>query len=135
MVRTDEVRLQVQVVVQPDLAVVDLASNQRREFRMSAVEAGDCRRKMRLSILSLQMRMALRTTSHASGRQAHVTSMLPVAGGAMRRETLIGTVYRAVVTGETRLVAYFLEERSGPSQMAEAALLRKDSVSLGEGAA
>jgi len=53
----------------------------------------------------------------------------------MRRETLIGTVYRAIVTGETCLVAYFLEERSDPGQMAEAALLRKYSVSLGEGAA
>jgi hypothetical protein len=125
----------MQVVVQADLSLVDLASCKHRKFRVTAVETGDGSREMRLSIPSLKMRMALRTARLARRRQALGASVFHVAGGAMRRETLIGMVHRSVVTGETSFVAHFPEESSCASHMAEATLLRKDCVSLGKGAA
>jgi len=135
MVGTHEVGLQVQVVVQSDLPLVDRASGKCGKFRMAAVEVGNGNREMWLAIPSLEMGMALRTARLARRRQAHRASVFHMAGGAVRHEPLIGMVHRAVVTGKTSFVAGFLEESSGPSHVAEAALLRKDRVSLGEGAA
>ena len=125
----------MQVVVQSDLFLVDLAFGKRRKFGVAAVETGDASREMRLSNPSLELCMALRTTRLARSRQACRTAMLPVAGGAMGREPLIVVVRWAVMTGETSFVARLLEEGSSPSHMTKAALLSKDRVSLGEGAA
>ncbi len=132
VVGTHEVGLQMQVMVQPDLSLIDLASGKRGKFRMTVIEVGNGNRELRLSVPSLKLRMTLRAARLARRRQARRASVFQVARGAMRRESLTGMVHRAVVTGETSFVAHFLEESSSSSHMTNVALLRKDCVSLGE---
>jgi hypothetical protein len=135
VIGTHEVGLQVQVVVESDIPLVDRASGKCGKFRMAAVEVGNGSREMWLSIPSLEMGMALRTARLSRRRQAHRSSVFHMAGGAMRRETLIGMVHRTVVTGNTSFVAHLLEKNSSSSHMTKAALLSEDCVGLGKRAA
>ncbi len=62
-VRSDQVRQQVQVVIEPDFARITRTLCQHRKFGMTAVKAGDRNGIVGLAVSGLQMSVALRAVS------------------------------------------------------------------------
>src|SRR5277367_59137 len=88
-IRPAQVVFQVYRVIQLDRAGIHATRTQRREFRMTAVEACDVSSELCCSTGTVQVRVALRAAYVRGDGQARVSAMFYVARGASGRENLI----------------------------------------------
>jgi hypothetical protein len=77
--RCQEVRLQMQKVIQLDLRRVRSARGERRELRMIRIETRDSAGVVGVPIFRYQVSVTLRATGIRSGRESHSTTVLHVA--------------------------------------------------------
>jgi len=87
---------------------------------------------VRLTIPRTKLGVTLRTRRIRRGLQAHCTLVLDVTGHAFGSKCLVGVVQGCIVAREAGLVGHLRGEGASLGNVAERALLRKYSVSMGE---
>lgn len=127
--------LQVYRMIELDCARINAPRSQSSKLRMSGAEPRDVVRELSRSARGAKVRVALRAIRVRSSRQTPVSPMFCVAGGAIRREQLIGMVRRAIMTRAAGPIARLGAERASVPNMALATPCAKDCMSGGHLAA
>ena len=135
VVGTDQVRLQVDVVVQPHSARISFARTQTGKFRMRLVKAADGSSVVRLAVASPQVGVTLSAGCIRRGMQERRALVLDVAGRAFGSERLIGVMDGRIVAREAGFVGHLRGEGSSLSDVTKRALSREYCMSIGELAA
>ena len=127
--------LHVYRMIELDSAWINTARSQCGKFRMSGAEALDVVRELSRSARGVKVRVALRAIRVGCNRQTPLPPMFRVAGGAIRREHLIGMVRGPIMTSEAGPIARLRAERVSIPNVAFATPCREDCMSGGHLAA
>src|SRR5438874_361309 len=106
VVGTDQVRLQMEIMVQSDGAGIGLSCTKSRKIRVFLLKVSDGSDVVRSTVTRAQVSVTLGAGRVRRGLEEHRTLVLDVAGGAFGRECLIGVMLGRVVTGQAGLASY-----------------------------